>query len=78
MWKLEKKRDEIAQMVPCSLNAVNQWIKHYRETRDVEDKPRPGRPRKIDENTEPAIIAAWKEKPIQRGYQYGLASLGMA
>jgi transposase len=48
-------------MIPCSLNTVGHWIRHWQQSESVEERRRSGRKRKAVEETG-AIVAVAKEK----------------
>jgi transposase len=51
-----QERDVIANKIPCTLNTVSHWINHYNHSGTVAEKPRSGRRKKTDENTDINIV----------------------
>jgi transposase len=49
-------RSQVAREVRCTPNSVDYWLKRYRETGDVQDVERTGRPRKTSPKEDAIII----------------------
>jgi transposase len=56
LYKDGQKKNEIGHKISCSLKTVQHWISHYEEHQTIVDKPRSGRPRETDENTDVNIV----------------------
>jgi transposase len=52
---------QISKEVRCGESTVKFWLKRFRETGDVEELPRSGRPRKTTEEEDEVIVGAVKE-----------------
>lgn len=50
----------IAQRIPCDVRTVRHWLNHS----DVQDEPRPGRPRLTDEATDTALAFVSRVEPF--------------
>jgi len=80
LYKEKYSRSTIAYRIPCSLKTVNHWINHYKQHESIGDKPRCGRKRKTNENTDARIIASATQekfttpKRIKRQQQLSVSS----
>jgi transposase len=60
--KLHYNRNQIANIIPCSTNAVSRWTNRWDQTHTVEDNEKSGRPRCTAEDTDEKIELFAEEK----------------
>jgi transposase len=63
------KVSEVAKLVYVEEDTVRNWVKEWEENKQVEDKPRSGRPRKITKDIEKELCKVVDEnKPEEHGF----------